>query len=519
VATRSNERVLPLPLDAPSTPLAVIDVGSNSGRVVLFRLDELGHLEILADGRSPLRLALDLRDGDTLSERTIEHTVGALRDFGAIATSSGAGQILAVATSAVRESANGEELVRRCLRDAGIRVVVIDGETEARYAYLGAVRGLPVADGMLMDIGGGSVELSRFRGRELVKTWTLPLGALRMSDRFLTSDPPATAEVDALAGHVRTLLAESGVGRLEGGEQLVGTGGTVRNLAKIDRYGRGYPIPRLHGYTLTSSRLDGLTRILVSRRLARRRAIAGLSSERADSIAGGAVVALTAMEVFGAPDVLVSGQGLREGLVYDAIGEPPPAIEEVRRSSIDALASRFATWDPTRARRRVAAVRELAAALEPKAGPGFREPVGEAAAILDVGRSIDYYRRFEHTADMLVRADLIGFSHRRLALLAAVVRQAGDEKMRVQVYRPLLGPADRESVARASTMLAIADQIEHRLPPGGEEGIRCEVRGGTVLLEAPVFDEWRREAMARRLRRVFGKRLVIQPDGRSDDRG
>jgi exopolyphosphatase/guanosine-5'-triphosphate,3'-diphosphate pyrophosphatase len=506
-------------MDAPSTPLAVIDVGSNSGRVVLFRLDELGHLEILADGRSPLRLALDLRDGDTLSERTIEHTVGALRDFRAIATSSGAGQILAVATSAVRESANGDELVRRCLRDAGIRVVVIDGETEARYAYLGAVRGLPVADGMLMDIGGGSVELSRFRGRELVKTWTLPLGALRMSDRFLTSDPPATAEVDALAGHVRTLLAESGVGRLEGGEQLVGTGGTVRNLAKVDRYGRGYPIPRLHGYTLTSSRLDGLTRILVSRRLARRRAIAGLSSERADSIAGGAVVALTAMEVFGAPDVLVSGQGLREGLVYDAIGEPPPAIEEVRRSSIDALASRFATWDPTRARRRVAAVRELAAALEPKAGAGFLERLDEAAAILDVGRSIDYYRRFEHTADMLVRADLIGFSHRRLALLAAVVRQAGDEKMRVQVYRPLLSPADRESVARASTMLAIADQIEHRLPPGGEEGIRCEVRGGTVLLEAPVFDEWRREAMARRLRRVFGKRLVIQPERRSDDRG
>jgi exopolyphosphatase / guanosine-5'-triphosphate,3'-diphosphate pyrophosphatase len=221
------------------------------------------------------------------------------------------------------------------------------------------------------------------------------------------------------------------------------------------------------------------------------------------------------MSSLDASQIMVSGQGLREGVVYDSMPDGSPDVEDVRRASINALAARFSTWDRTRADRRLAIVRELLDSLEPKVGAGYRERMDQAATILDIGRSVDYYRRYEHTADMLTRADLLGFSHRKLAMLAAVVRQAGDETMRVQMYRPLLGPADRVPVARASAMLALADQVEHRMPPGQEGGIRCEVRARIVLLQAPVFDTWRRETLARRFQRVFGKRLVIQPNGRA----
>ena len=123
--------------------LAVIDVGSNSGRVVVIRIGEPGHLEILANGRAPLRLARDLRRGNRIAPETIERTAAALRDFRAIADSAGAGTLIAVATSAVRESENADEFQARIEAESGVGVRVISGDEEALYTFLGAVHGLP----------------------------------------------------------------------------------------------------------------------------------------------------------------------------------------------------------------------------------------------------------------------------------------------------------------------------------------------------------------------------------------
>ena len=130
-------------------------------------------------------------------------------------------------------------------------------------------------------------------------------------------------------------------------------------------------------------------------------------------------------------------------------------------------------------------------ALEQEAGPKVRERVSQAATILDIGRSIDYYRRYEHTADILTESDLAGFSHRKLALLAAVIRQAGDEKMKVSVYRPLLGPDDRDPVARQATFVAIADEVEQRIAPGKALPVEFEERRREVIARVPLFDRYR----------------------------
>jgi exopolyphosphatase / guanosine-5'-triphosphate,3'-diphosphate pyrophosphatase len=492
-------------------PLAIVDLGSNSGRVVVLRIDPHGNLEILADGRSPLRLARDVGNGGRLSSEAIQRTVDALRDFQAVAAGSGAGKTIAVATSAIRESKNADELLERVLVESGLAVRVIDGAEEARYGFLGAIHGVQVEHGMVVDIGGGSMELTRFRSRELVDSWTLPLGALRLSDRFLIHDPPSDREIESLRKHVRRALADADISPASPDDQMVGTGGTIRNLAKMDRRGRRYPIPRLHGYVLTRRRVQDLSQLLVSRPVARRRNISGLNADRADSIVGGVLGAESAMEVLRAETMVVSSHGLREGLAYDAIGRVPPSPEEARRMSVAALARRFTSWERGRASRRTRINLMLLGALEPEVGPQVRERLSHAATILDVGRSIDYYRRYEHTADILTESDLAGFTHRKLALLAAVIRQAGDESMSVGLYRPVLGPDDRRPVARQATILALADEIEHRIGPGQGMLVDCEVRKREVVLRAPLFDGYRQNLMSARFRRVFGKRLTFEP--------
>src|SRR4029077_3858193 len=160
-------------------------------------------------------------------------------------------------------------------------------------------------------------------------------------------------------------------------------------------------------------------------------------------------------------DVIVSGQGLREGVALDTLPVSDPSIEQTRGQSIRALACRFSTWDERRAARRSAIALTILDALEPDAGSAARERVETAATLLDVGRSVDYYRRHRHAADILIEADLVGFSHREVALLAAVIRSAGNESSRWQAYRPLLAASDGARVAREGMLLELADEIEH----------------------------------------------------------
>ena len=124
------------------------------------------------------------------------------------------------------------------------------------------MRGLWVSNGLLFDLGGGSLQITRFAQRRPAEAVSLPFGALRLSEKFLDSDPPTGKQLRRLRDHVRSRLAKARVGRLRSGDRLVGTGGTLRNLAKIDRQTRRYPIGRLHGYELSVERQ--LDRQLVS---------------------------------------------------------------------------------------------------------------------------------------------------------------------------------------------------------------------------------------------------------------
>ena len=245
-----------------------------------------------------------------------------------------------------------------------------------------------------------------------------------------------------LREHVRQLLKEAGVRPLGKGDELVGTGGTMRNIAKIDRRSRDYPVPRLHGYVVTRARVGEVVEAVASRRLRKRGAIAGLNEDRGDSIVGGSLAIHTLMEALEAREVWVSGQGVRDGLaLHLTTGQDVlPAPEVVRTASIQALTGRFDGWDEGRAERRMALATAFSARSSPRATLEMREVLQEAATVLDIGRSVGFFDRHEHVAEVVLATDLDGFSHRAIALLSAVTLAAGGEDMKPKSYAPLLGP-------------------------------------------------------------------------------
>jgi exopolyphosphatase/guanosine-5'-triphosphate,3'-diphosphate pyrophosphatase len=366
-----------------------------------------------------------------------------------------------------------------------------------------------VEHGVLFDLGGGSIQVSRFRQRRLMSSVSLPLGALRLSEAFLESDPPSAGQIKRLREHVHAQLKQAGVAPLEPGEELVGTGGTVRNLAKIDRRARDYPISRLHGYVVPRRRIKEITEELASLKLKKREQIPGLNDDRGDSVVGGALCVLTLMEVLDAPAVQVSGQGVREGLAVSLVADALPAIPAVRESSIAALVSRFDGWDAEQAARRRSLAEGLDAALELRPHAEVREALLQAATVLDIGRSIDFFDRHEHVADIVLATDLNGLSHRGIALLSAVVRSAGDEDTRAKSYAPLLTAEDGPAVARAAALLILADDIEERCPRGQPVSLDCQVAKDEVRVRVAALAGWRPRTVGERFARAYGRKLVV----------
>ena len=289
---------------------------------------------------------------------------------------------------------------------------------------------------------------------------------------------------------------------------LVGIGGTVRNLAKMDLRRTDHPLPLLHGYELREENLEWIIDDLAARTMKRRARLRGLNPDRADSIVGGALVVLAAMRHLGAERLVVSSRGLREGLALGDLSSVP-SPREVRTISAATLAARFATWNVTVAERRSSLAVQLIHALDPDATPFVVEMLEHAATLLDVGKAIDHYERFEHAAMIVTTADLAGFTHEALGILSAILRHAGGAAS-LGPYARLIPAGDRPAVRRTAVALALAEELHRRIPPGEPASITCRWRG-RFEVEAPVPAPWHPRGVADRFRTVFGAKLSIVP--------
>jgi exopolyphosphatase/guanosine-5'-triphosphate,3'-diphosphate pyrophosphatase len=249
----------------------------------------------------------------------------------------------------------------------------------------------------------------------------------------------------------------------------------------------------------------------------RRAQMPGLNPDRADTIVGGAMVVQTVMRHVGARKLVVSSRGLREGLALGVEDGEIPSAPWVRTISVATLAARFATWNPALADRRTSLAARLHEALDPSAPPSISEMLGHAATLLDVGRAIDYYDRFEHAAMMVTAADLAGFTHADLGALTAILRQADDDT-RLGPYGRMIDPDDRRAVLKAASTLTLADELNRRIPPGAPAPLSCNwLRRGFEVV-APVPPGWHPRGVADRFHKVFGEPLIVVSSGAVTDR-
>lgn len=287
-----------------------------------------GRWRALHHAQAITRLGQGLAATGRLTEAAMTRTIAAVADFCRLAETHGAGEILIVATSAVREARNRQEFVDRVERTVGVAVRVVPGEAEARLALLGVLHGLPALTGafVLFDIGGGSTEFILARERRVAVALSLPLGVVPLAERYMTAGPVDRARYAEMEREIRSLL-RVGLRELPAvGEpaQLVGTAGTVTTLAALDQGLRAYDPRRIQGYVLRRDRIEPLLGRLAAMSQAGRAALPCLEPGRADLIIPGTAICLAAMDHFGAAAITVSDFGLREGILIQHLTGAAP---------------------------------------------------------------------------------------------------------------------------------------------------------------------------------------------------
>jgi len=298
----------------PSELVAVVDLGSTAVRLLLARVAPNTGYRVLAEERVPTRLGGGAPG--TLPRGAIDETLRAVHRFFARYSPNGRGpRVVALATSAVRDAENRERLLDPLRRNEGIEVQVLSARDEARLGVDAALESLPFRDGLVADLGGASLQLSRVRRRKVVSTASLSLGSVRTTRRFVRHDPPTPSELRALRNEIRQQLMVN-LPPAERGEIVVGLGGTVRALASIhlrahsDRNRRRRHGLRLHQSDVTAvrERLEGLSR-------RKRRRIRSLKPERADIILAGAIAIEEVMVFGGYLTLAVCTRGIRDAIL------------------------------------------------------------------------------------------------------------------------------------------------------------------------------------------------------------
>ena len=470
---------------------------------------------MFSEAKDTLRSQRALDDDNILPPEGIEPLVRTLDDFLVVIQSARAGQVVPVATSFLREAENGAAVLAELHARTGLSIRLLTDEEEAQFTFHGAVWGLPVDNGLAVDIGGGSAELALFERRTLVDSWTLLLGSLHLSDLFLRSDPPTRNELHELKEHIRSVLQGVEIRCLGPTHRLIGTGGSIRNIAKIDRRTRSYRFGRLHGYTLEADQLRAICKRLAHASTAERLEIGGLNDNRVDSIVGGAFVLRTLVEYLSVPSVLVSGHGIREGLARGGCEKSLPEVEAVRRGSIICLAERFAAWDRRTAERRAAVTVQLVDKLRSMLDADSYPLIEHAVRLVDAGSSMDYYNRFANAALIVERGDVDGFDHREIALLSAMLRYAERERRSLERYEPILGEQDRLFVRRAGTLIALVDELERRLTVEDRGCLSFYVDPGYMKVNGHGLSSWQPRGLAKRFESSFGLELVVGGEQRT----
>jgi exopolyphosphatase / guanosine-5'-triphosphate,3'-diphosphate pyrophosphatase len=506
--------------------IAAIDIGTNSLHMIVVQVRPDLSFEVIDREKDMVRLGAGGLDGRALTPEATQAALQVMSKFRRLADSHGVDEIIAVATSATREAENGSEFLKAIVEKTGVRPRVISGTEEARLIHRAAAYGVGSAGDtvVVVDIGGGSVEITRGTGPNMDVGRSFKLGVIRLTERFIKSDPLVPRDERKLN---RYLDAELGKYldqiRRAGFDRVVGTSGTVLSLGAVAQAERNQSAgASLRNRRISAKQLRRTKKTLIERDLQERLRVPGLEPRRADLAVAGAILLDSILKRLGAEEITLCDLSLREGLVLDYVARHRKEIvqadryPDVRRRSVFELAERC-NYRPEHAQQ----VARLSVGLfdQTRAIHGLtdreREWLEYAALLHDIGVHISYERHHRHSYYLIRNGDLRGFEPDEVEAIALVARYHRQAEPR----RRQSGFGDqkrkrRRTIRALAAILRLAEGLDrsHSQPIAGLE---LHDRGDDALLHLRAggdaeLELWAAARHAAAFERMIGKPLRVE---------
>jgi exopolyphosphatase/guanosine-5'-triphosphate,3'-diphosphate pyrophosphatase len=504
--------------------IAAIDCGTNSIHMIVVRIRPDLSFEVIDREKEMVRLGSGGLGGKALTAEAMAAALQTFSRFRRLAESHQVEEILAAATSAVREAENGGEFLAAVERETSIKPQVISGTEEARLIHLAAVYGVDVAgaSAVVVDIGGGSVEITHGSGSALRVAKSFKLGVIRLTERFVHTDPLSGRDERKLVRHIEDELAKYLRDiKSAGFDRVIGTSGTILSLGTVATAERRRASDEIRNLRVAAKQIHRLRKEVTDRSIGERMKLPGLDPRRADLIVSGAVLLDTVLRRLGATEITLCDFALREGLVLDYIQRNRKHIAQagqypdVRRRSVIELAERCSYW-PEHASQ----VARLSLSIFDQTRSAHvltdreREWLEFAALLHDIGTHISYPRHHKHSYYLIKNGDLRGFEPAEaeiIALVARYHRKSAPKKSHADFGA--LGAKTRRAVRTLAAILRFAETLD-RSHAQAVTGVEMHDRGQEYLVKLRTTGDaelelWAAQRQTGPLERALGKPIRL----------
>ncbi len=471
--------------------VALIDLGSNTARLVIYDVLDGGYFIVSEERHESVRLGETEADG-SLKQTRIMQAIATLKLFKDICVIKNVDRILAVATAAVRRASNQKTFLSDVYNATGIRITVVSEEEEAHYVYQGVINTMEIPRGVIMEIGGGSTKFVYYNRRTILHTKIFEFGAVTLTNMFVSEDKSPEQCMDDMVAYVRSQLETVDWFKdIDLDAQLIGVGGSCRNLARIIRKVKKYPLDMVHNYNMDVADFDYVFNMIRTLDLEKKRRIKGLSAGRADVFPSALAVIKAFVEYCGFTKIVASGSGLREGVMFNyavpsTIEKP---ISDVVGYSLNALARHMGVNIPHAEQTFNLCVQLFKQMRVLHKFPRQYVKVLRICAMLhDIGKTFKFYNNSKHTSYMILNSNLYGASHRDIVLAAYVLDYGNKEGVNTNDwarFNCILSEEDIEAVKKLSVLLRLAAALDFGERNAVSE-ISCDILGASVIMKTEL---------------------------------
>lgn len=500
--------------------IGIIDLGSNSARLVIVEMIGDGHFMVVDELKESVRLGQDMdRDGFLKPQRVAE-TIKTLKMFKRLCDASGVERIISVATAAVRRAKNQRSFLDEIQATCGIRVSVLSEEEEATLVYRGVINSMDMPKGLILEIGGGSTKVIYYNRRCILHYATLAFGAVTLTDLFNDEGVSPKEQTERIEEFFTEQFKKvEWLEEVDPDTPLIGVGGSFRNLYKIHKIVRKYPLNVVHNYTFATEDFRSIYEMVRVLDVEKRKRIRGLSPARADIMPAALAIIKSFTDYMHIESFTIGGCGLREGIMFNqAIPltlERP--ISDVMSYSLATLV-RYYGCNMAHVENVVHLSIQLFKQLRVlhKFPRIYLKVLKIAASLHDCGLQVRYYNNQKHSRYMILNSAIYGASHREIVLAAFVAGCHRKEDLSPAdwaKYKDIVSDEDIDVVRKLGVLLRIGEALD-RSGQGVIKGINCDVLGDSVIMKTELAGDAAleiRQAMAAggEFKRAFKKNLEI----------